>query len=218
MDHQHHDCCHCCQLERQAGNHQCSLHYKALALAIFKLEKQAGLPFQDWFLSSVNFPSVKSELAGLLLSQDNFKTSWEGVLRTINKDEFATVFQQWYECSYECIQIGDDHFEKSWEINTFLTLIFVLLLKYSSLILVSPLSSCHWKNFCFGQDGGQTHFNDNLSDCDLKENCFKEFSPSSPAMYIFLRFYNLVWNWLNYLSVRLNTEFSPVPSTKIYSE
>ncbi len=131
MDHQHHDCCHCCQLERQARNHQCSLHYKALALAIFKLEKLAGLPFQDWFLSSVNlpcltvtsvqesptakgvktitrppypldiipvdfflFPSVKSELAGLLLSQDNFKTSWEGVMRTINKDEFATVFQQ----------------------------------------------------------------------------------------------------------------------------
>jgi hypothetical protein len=44
----------------------------------------------DFFL----FPSVKSELAGLLLSQDSFKTGWEGVMRTIAKDELATVFQQ----------------------------------------------------------------------------------------------------------------------------
>jgi hypothetical protein len=35
------------------------------------------------------FPRVKSELAGLSLSQDSFKTSWVGVLQTIAKDEFA---------------------------------------------------------------------------------------------------------------------------------
>jgi hypothetical protein len=35
------------------------------------------------------FPRVKSELAGLSLSQDSFETSWEGVLHSIAKDEFA---------------------------------------------------------------------------------------------------------------------------------
>jgi hypothetical protein len=35
------------------------------------------------------FPRVKSELFGLSLSHDSFKTSWVGVLQTIAKDEFA---------------------------------------------------------------------------------------------------------------------------------
>jgi hypothetical protein len=37
------------------------------------------------------FPRVKSELAGLSLSQDSFKTSWVGVLQTIAKDEIAKL-------------------------------------------------------------------------------------------------------------------------------
>jgi hypothetical protein len=43
------------------------------------------------------FPRGKSELAGLLLSQDNFKTSWVGVMQTITEDEFATTFWQFHE-------------------------------------------------------------------------------------------------------------------------
>jgi hypothetical protein len=35
------------------------------------------------------FPRVKSELAGLSLSQDSSETSWVGVQQTIAKDEFA---------------------------------------------------------------------------------------------------------------------------------
>jgi hypothetical protein len=35
------------------------------------------------------FPRLKSELADLLLSHDSFKTSLEGVVWTIAKDEFA---------------------------------------------------------------------------------------------------------------------------------
>jgi hypothetical protein len=34
---------------------------------------------------------LKVGLAGLLLSQDSFKTSWEVVVRTINKDEFVST-------------------------------------------------------------------------------------------------------------------------------
>jgi hypothetical protein len=40
----------------------------------------------DFFL----FPVLKRELAGLTLSQDEFKMKWEGVVRMLNKDDFAT--------------------------------------------------------------------------------------------------------------------------------
>jgi hypothetical protein len=42
------------------------------------------------------FRMLKVGLAGLLLFQDSFKTSWEGVVRTINKDELASSF--WWYC------------------------------------------------------------------------------------------------------------------------
>ncbi len=83
---------------------------------------------------------MKSEVVSLLLFQDSFKTSWVGVMQTITKDEFAIAFWQMYEYFYKCIQIGDDYIEKSWEINTFLTLTIVFLLKYSSLIMIPPRS------------------------------------------------------------------------------
>ncbi len=36
---------------------------------------------------------MKSELAGVSLTQDNFKSSWEGVDWTIPKDDFASAFR-----------------------------------------------------------------------------------------------------------------------------
>jgi histone-lysine N-methyltransferase SETMAR len=42
----------------------------------------------DFFL----FPRVKSELAGLSLKQETFQKSWEGVVRTIPKEDFAAAF------------------------------------------------------------------------------------------------------------------------------
>ncbi len=58
------------------------------------------------------FLRVKSELAGLSLSQDSLKTSWVGVMQTIIKDEFAIAFGQWYERCYRCIWIGAVLWEK----------------------------------------------------------------------------------------------------------
>ncbi len=49
-----------------------------------------GLTLADIFF----FPRMKSELAGLSLSQDSFQKSWEGVLQTIVQDEFAPAFWQ----------------------------------------------------------------------------------------------------------------------------
>jgi hypothetical protein len=37
------------------------------------------------------------ELVGLILSLEEFKTKWEGVIRTLTKDNFTTAFQRWLE-------------------------------------------------------------------------------------------------------------------------
>jgi hypothetical protein len=48
----------------------------------------------DFFL----FPRVKSELVGLSLTHNSFKTSWVRVIETIAEDEFSTAFCPLYEC------------------------------------------------------------------------------------------------------------------------
>jgi hypothetical protein len=54
----------------------------------------------DFFL----FRKVKEELDGLHLSQESFKSAWEGVTRTISEDEFTTAFRRWYERSEKCVR------------------------------------------------------------------------------------------------------------------
>jgi hypothetical protein len=52
------------------------------------------LALTDFFL----FPRVKSELAGLSMKQESFQKSWEGVVRTTPKDDFAAAFRHgWSE-------------------------------------------------------------------------------------------------------------------------
>jgi hypothetical protein len=43
------------------------------------------------------FPTLKRELLSLILSLNEFKTKWEGVLRTMTKDDFTKEFQRWLE-------------------------------------------------------------------------------------------------------------------------
>ncbi len=62
----------------------------------------------DFFL----FPRVKSELAGLSLKQETFQKSWEGVVRTIQKEDFAAAFRRWMERCEKCVWIGGDYVEK----------------------------------------------------------------------------------------------------------
>jgi hypothetical protein len=42
----------------------------------------------DFFL----FSRVKEKLTGLTLTQESFKNSWEGVVRSIAKEDYATAF------------------------------------------------------------------------------------------------------------------------------
>ncbi len=43
------------------------------------------------------FPKLKKELAGFILTQEELKKEWEGVLRMVSREEFAKAFVQWYE-------------------------------------------------------------------------------------------------------------------------
>jgi hypothetical protein len=46
------------------------------------------------------------------LSLDEFMTKWEGVIRTLSKDDFARAFERWLERCEKCIQIGIGYVEK----------------------------------------------------------------------------------------------------------
>ena len=59
------------------------------------------------------FPKMKEELAGRYLTQDGFKTAWEGVARTITTDDFAAAFRRWFERCQKCVEIGGNYVEKS---------------------------------------------------------------------------------------------------------
>jgi histone-lysine N-methyltransferase SETMAR len=63
----------------------------------------------DFFL----FRRVKEALVGTTLDQDSLKTAWEGVIRTITANDFATAFRRWFERAEKCVRIGGNFVEKS---------------------------------------------------------------------------------------------------------
>lgn len=63
----------------------------------------------DFFL----FPKVKEMLAGHTLTAGGVKTAWEGVTRTIAKEDYATAFRRWYERAEKCVEIGGEYIEKN---------------------------------------------------------------------------------------------------------
>jgi hypothetical protein len=63
----------------------------------------------DFFL----FRKVKEALAGITLDQESLKNTWEGVVRNITTDDFATAFRQWFERAEKCVRIGRNFVEKS---------------------------------------------------------------------------------------------------------
>ncbi len=56
---------------------------------------------------------MKEELAVLSLDEDSLKKTWEGVIRNITTDEFATAFWRWFECCEKCIRKDGGYVEKS---------------------------------------------------------------------------------------------------------
>jgi hypothetical protein len=62
----------------------------------------------DYFL----FPRVKTELVVISVTQKSFKETWDGVARTIAKEDFTTAFQRWKEGYEKCDRIGGGYVEK----------------------------------------------------------------------------------------------------------
>jgi hypothetical protein len=71
---------------------------------------------QTFFL----FRRDKSELDGLSLSQDVFRTSCSGVIGTIAKNEFDNAFRQWMDRCQKYVRISCDKAKKRYEIMVFL--------------------------------------------------------------------------------------------------
>ncbi len=55
---------------------------------------------------------MKAELAGQTLTQETFKKSWDGVFRSIAKEDFAAAFRRWNERCEKCILVGGNYVEK----------------------------------------------------------------------------------------------------------
>jgi hypothetical protein len=58
------------------------------------------------------FPRVNSKLASFSLSQERFKTSWDGVIHPIDRDVFHPTIQQWIERCKKCIYVCSDKVKK----------------------------------------------------------------------------------------------------------
>jgi hypothetical protein len=46
---------------------------------------------------------VKEELAGIRLTPETLKKTWDGVTRSIGVDEFAAAFRRWLDRCNKCI-------------------------------------------------------------------------------------------------------------------
>ena len=60
----------------------------------------------DFFL----FPKVKNDLAGKTLTQDTFRSSWEGAIKKLSKDDIATAFEKWIDRCEKCVRLEGNYF------------------------------------------------------------------------------------------------------------
>ena len=63
----------------------------------------------DFFL----FPKVKEQLAGITLTQQSFRSTWDRVLKTISGAELVTAFLRWHERNKKYVQISGTYVKKS---------------------------------------------------------------------------------------------------------
>jgi hypothetical protein len=55
------------------------------------------------------------------MSLGEFRTKWEGVMRTLTEDDFARAFERWQHCCEKCVRIGGGYVEKSLKIHFLIT-------------------------------------------------------------------------------------------------
>ena len=56
---------------------------------------------------------MKNDLAGKTLTQDTFRSSWEGAIKKLSKDDFATAFEKWIDRCEKCVRLEGNYVEKS---------------------------------------------------------------------------------------------------------
>jgi hypothetical protein len=49
------------------------------------------------------------ELADMILTQGTFNSSWEGVISTTTKEDFAVASQLWMECFDKHVRVGGNY-------------------------------------------------------------------------------------------------------------
>ena len=59
------------------------------------------------------FTKVKANLGGKEIAEEDLKTTWEGSVRPITKEEFKVAFRRWQERHQKCILVKEDYVEKS---------------------------------------------------------------------------------------------------------
>ena len=59
------------------------------------------------------FTKVKVNLEGLEIAEEDVKTSWEGAVLPITKEDFKATFKRWLERHQKCISLDGDYVEKS---------------------------------------------------------------------------------------------------------
>jgi hypothetical protein len=62
-----------------------------------------GLALGDFFL----FLTIKKQLAGKTLTQESFKSMWEGPTRSTVEEDFATTFRELYGRGEKCLHSGE---------------------------------------------------------------------------------------------------------------
>jgi hypothetical protein len=50
-------------------------------------------------------PRTKAELSAISVMQGTFQKTWDGVLRTIAKEDIMAVFRRWKELRKKCVWI-----------------------------------------------------------------------------------------------------------------
>ncbi len=58
------------------------------------------------------FWRVKEELAGICLTPESLKKTWEGVVRSVGIDKFAAAFRHWLDRCNRCILLNSGYIEK----------------------------------------------------------------------------------------------------------
>jgi hypothetical protein len=55
---------------------------------------------------------MKRVLVSLILSQDDFKTKWEGVIEILSEGNFTMAFKRWLERCIKVVCIGNGYTDK----------------------------------------------------------------------------------------------------------